>query len=256
MRSSSTSNLLLALMAGLIFAAPAIAQEQARNTTQSAQSREQTTTQAPSHNHTQASPDQTAMNDARLRQVPAGEKLKINGIIVRRNPDSIVIRDQNGMDVIVNLNNATKVTERKSNPFRRAKNYETTSLLRGLQIEAEGRGNSAGALVANKIKFTNDEYQVARSIESRVTPVEGRVTETEGRLTSAEQNAQRLSGQIDELGQVTTNLKGNIKEAQNTADQAIAGVNATNERISMLDDYEATQNTSVNFKVGSAVLSP
>ncbi|MFN7945392.1 MAG: OmpA family protein [Blastocatellia bacterium] len=271
MRSSRTINLLLALMAGFIFAAPAIAQEQDRNTTQSSQSRERTTTQNPSRNNDQnqagqnqsgqpgqmqTSQDQNSMNESRPKQVAAGQKQKVTGIIVKRNPDSIVIRDQNGMDVTVNLNNSTKVTERKSNPFRRAKNYETTSLLRGLQVEAEGRGDSSGALVADKIKFTNDEYQVARSIESRVTPVEGRVTETEGRLTSAEQNAQRMSGQIDELGQVTTNLKENIKAVQNTADQAMAGVNATNERISMLDDYEATQNTTVNFKVNSAVLSP
>jgi outer membrane protein OmpA-like peptidoglycan-associated protein len=189
-------------------------------------------------------------------RITPGQKQKITGVIVKRDPDSSIIRDQAGMEVTVNLNNTTRVTERKSNPFRRAKNYDTTALLRGLQIEAEGRGDNSGALNADKIKFTDDEFRVARSIETRVTPGEGRVTDAETRLTSAEQNAQRLSGQIDELGQATTGLKENINAVQNTANAAMAGVNATNERISMLDDYEARQNMAVNFKVGSAVLSP
>src|SRR5262249_7341907 len=45
------------------------------------------------------------------------------------------------------------------------------------------------------------------------------------------------------------------KAAQETADAAVAGVNATNERISALDDYEPQTVTAVNFRTGSAVLS-
>ncbi|HWQ34681.1 MAG TPA: OmpA family protein [Blastocatellia bacterium] len=254
MRSTRTINLLLALMTGVILMVPAVAQEENRSTTQTTgQSRDRVTTQSAQGQDQQ---NQTMNNEARTTRVASGQKQKFSGIIVKRNPDNIIIRDQSGADVTVNLTNSTKVTERKSNPFRRAKNYDTTALLRGLQVEVEGRGDNSGALNADKIKFTNDEYQVARSIESRVTPVEGRVTEAEGRLTAAEQNAQRLSGQIEELGQVTNTLKDNIKSVQNTAEAAMAGVNSTNERISMLDDYEAQQNTTVNFKVNSAVLSP
>ena len=38
--------------------------------------------------------------------------------------------------------------------------------------------------------------------------------------------------------------------------KAVAGVNATNERISALDDYTPMENTAVNFRTGSAVLLP
>ncbi len=37
---------------------------------------------------------------------------------------------------------------------------------------------------------------------------------------------------------------------------AVAGVNMTNERISALDDYTVQQSVNVNFRAGSAVLSP
>lgn len=162
------------------------------------------------------------------------------------------------------------MTERKGNPFRKAKVYPATALLRGLEVEVEGRGNDAGALVAEKIKFTDNDYGVARSIESRVTPVETRVTTTEGRvnmaenrITAAEQNAQRLSGQLEELAAVANTANGGAKAAQETADRAMseakaasAGVQATNDRISQIDNYEATKNVAVNFKVNSALLSP
>lgn len=196
-------------------------------------------------------------------RVEAGKKQKITGVIVRRDADAFVIRDQNGAETTINLTASTKVSEKKSNPFRGGKNYATTSLLRGLNIEVEGRGENSGALVAERIRFTQDSFIVANSIESRVTPVEGRVGDAEGRLSQAEQNAQRLSGQIDELVSVANTASGGAKAAQEAADKALAGVTTANERISSLastvsalDDYEASKSATINFKVASALLSP
>jgi outer membrane protein OmpA-like peptidoglycan-associated protein len=75
-------------------------------------------------------------------------------------------------------------------------------------------------------------------------------------MTAAEQNAQRMSGQIDELMAISNAAKGGAKAAQETADAAVAGVNATNQRITALDDYVVQSTSTVNFRVNSAVLSP
>ena len=85
--------------------------------------------------------------------------------------------------------------------------------------------------------------------------MEERATASEGRLTEVEQNAQKLSGQIDELAAVSNAARGGAKAAQATADAAVAGVNATNDRISALDDYTPQETTAVNFRVGSSVLN-
>ncbi|HKQ93909.1 MAG TPA: OmpA family protein [Blastocatellia bacterium] len=202
-------------------------------------------------------------------RIAAGQKQKISGVIVSREADNMIIRDLTGGEVTVTMTGSTKMTERKSNPFRQAKKYPATALLRGLEVEVEGRGNDAGALVAEKIKFTDEDFGVARSLESRVAPVETRVTTTEGRmdgaenrLTAAEQNAQRLSGQLEELSAVANTARGGAKAAQETADQALAAskansadIQATNDRISQIDNYEASKNVAVNFRVNSAVLS-
>jgi OmpA-OmpF porin, OOP family len=202
-------------------------------------------------------------------RVAAGQKQKIGGVVLSREVDKVVVRDINGSDVAVIVSGGTKIVEKKANPFRGARNYPVTALLRGLEVEIEGRGDSSGALVAEKIKFTNDDFGVARSLDTRVAPVETRVTSTEGRmdtaenrLTAAEQNAQRLSGQLEELSAVANTARGGAKAAQETADQALAAakaasadIQATNDRISQIDNYEARQNVAVNFKVNSAVLS-
>jgi outer membrane protein OmpA-like peptidoglycan-associated protein len=212
---------------------------------------------------------QDAGQSAQTVRVISGRKQKISGVVISREADKVVVRDINGGDVVVNVTGVTKITEKKANPFRSARTYPVTALLRGLEVDVEGRGDSSGVLVADKVKFTNDDYGVARSIESRVTPVETRVTTTEGRvdtaetrITAAEQNAQRLSGQLEELAAVANTARGGAKAAQETADQALAAskansadIQATNDRISQIDNYEARQNIAVNFRVNSAVLS-
>jgi outer membrane protein OmpA-like peptidoglycan-associated protein len=206
---------------------------------------------------------------AQPSRVAVGRKQKISGVVISREADKLTVRDINGSDVAVTVSGATRITEKKANPFRSAKNYPVTALLRGLEVEVEGRGDSSGVLVAEKIKFTDDDFGVARSLDSRVAPVETRVTSTEGRMdtaenrmTAAEQNAQRLSGQLEELAAVANTARGGAKAAQETADQALAAtkansadIQATNDRISQIDNYEAKQNITVNFKVNSAVLS-
>jgi outer membrane protein OmpA-like peptidoglycan-associated protein len=191
---------------------------------------------------------------AGARTIASGEKLKIKGVVTRRDPDTFTVRDNNGVDTIVRLDNSTSV-KAKGGFLRSGANYAQTQILRGLNLEVEGRGNGSGELVADKIRFNESDLRVARSVESRAAPLEERATNTESKLTQVEQNAQRLSGQLDELAAVANTAKGGAKAAQETADSAVAGVNATNERISALDDYVPQTVLAVNFKTGSAMLS-
>jgi len=191
----------------------------------------------------------------RARTVASGEKMKIKGVVVKRDADTFTVRDLTGNDTIVRLTDRTSV--KSSGGFLRSgTNYGSTNILRGLNLEVEGRGGSNGELVADRVRFSETDLRTARTVETRANPLEERATATEGRLSEVEQNAQKLSGQLDELAAVSNAARGGAKAAQETADQAVAGVNATNERISALDDYTPLENTAVNFRTGSAVLLP
>jgi outer membrane protein OmpA-like peptidoglycan-associated protein len=197
---------------------------------------------------------QDTTTTAGSRTVASGEKLKIKGVVTRRDADTFTVRDVNGVDTTVRLDNNTSV-KTKGGFLRGGSNYAQTQILRGLNLEVEGRGNGSGELVATKVRFNDSDLRVARAVESRAAPLEDRASNTETKLSQVEQNAQRLSGQLDELAAVANTAKGGARAAQETADSAVAGVTATNDRISALDDYVPQTVLAVNFKVGSSVLS-
>jgi len=188
------------------------------------------------------------------RTVASGQKMKIKGVVTRRDSDTFTVRDINGVDTVVRLSDQTSV-KTHGGFLRGGTNYGQTNILRGLNLEIEGRGNGSGELAAEKIRFNESDLRVARAVESRAAPLEERASNTETKLSQVEANAQRLSGQLDELAAVSNAARGGAKAAQATADAAVAGVNATNERISALDDYEPQTIAAVNFKSGSAMLS-
>lgn len=189
------------------------------------------------------------------RSVASGQKITLKGVVVRRDADTFTVRDLNGTDTVVRLTDRTSVKS-KGGFLRSGTNYGATNILRGLNLEVEGRGDSNGELIADKIRFNESDLRVARSVESRANPLEERASAAEGRLSEVEQNAQKLSGQLDELAAVSNAARGGAKAAQETADAAVSGVNATNERISALDDYVPQDSIGVNFRSGSAVLRP
>ena len=198
---------------------------------------------------------QSPTSSSNARTVTSGQKMKIKGVVTRRDADTFTVRDANNVDTVVRLTDRTSV-KTHGGFLRGGANYAQTSILRGLNLEVEGHGDSSGTLLADKIRFNESDMRTARAVESRATPLEERATNTETKLTQVEQNAQRLSGQLDELAAVANTAKGGAKAAQETADAAVTGVNETNERISALDDYVPQTTTSVTFKVNSAMLSP
>jgi len=187
--------------------------------------------------------------DQQVRSLANGQKYKIQGTVLSRESDStFVIRDTTGNDTRVMIAPNASV---KTNGgfFGGGDRIAANQIVRGLYLTAEGRGDGTGNLAATKIRFDKDDFRTAQSIETRVAPAEER-------LTAAEENARRVSGQIDELMAISNAARGGAKAAQETADAAVAGVNATNQRISSLDDYVVQSTATVNFKVNSAVLSP
>src|SRR5258705_15242 len=103
------------------------------------------------------------------RTVTSGEKMKIKGVVVRRDADTFLIRDANGVNTTVRLTDATSV---KTNGrfLRGGTKYGQTTILRGLNLEVEGRGGSSGELVAEKVRFNDSDLRVPRSVESRAAP--------------------------------------------------------------------------------------
>ena len=97
-------------------------------------------------------------------QVASGQKMKLQGTIIKRDNDTFTLTDAAGAEVTVHFAGNTKIEEKKSNPFRGSKKYSSADVVRGLFVEVEGRGDASGGIVADRIKFSSDSQRVAVSI--------------------------------------------------------------------------------------------
>src|SRR3954447_2555489 len=113
--------------------------------------------------------------------VPNGSKMKFKGVVIDRDADSFTIRDRNRTDYRVLITDRTSV-KTHGGFLRSGKSYPVTDILRGLIVEVEGRGDSQGQLVADKIRFNESDMRAAVTADTRVSPVEA--------------NQERMSGQM------------------------------------------------------------
>lgn len=162
-----------------------------------------------------------------IQSIPNGAKMKFKGVVIAREGETFRIRDRNRTDYQVLITDRTSV-KTHGGFLRSGKKYPVTDILRGLIVEVEGRGDSQGQLVADKIRFDESDMRAAITSDTRVTPVE--------------ENQARMAGQMDELYAVAAEARGEAA--------------AANERITALDDYEVQETVAVTFRVNSAVLSP
>lgn len=171
--------------------------------------------------------NQTPNPASSVRSVPSGAKMKFQGVVIDRNADTFTIRDRTRSDYQVRITDDTSV-KTTGGFLHGGKKYPVTDLLRGLIVEVEGRGDTQGELVAEKIRFRESDMRSAVTSDTRVTPVE--------------ENQKKIAGQIDELYAV--------------AQEARQQVAQVNERVTALDDYDVQENIAVTFRVNSAVLLP
>jgi outer membrane protein OmpA-like peptidoglycan-associated protein len=191
---------------------------------------------------------QDAGSTVQVRSVPNGQRMeKFKGVVVKRNADSFNMRDPSGSgpDTVVLLTPSTEVKSHKKGLLRGSKEYAVTNILRGLRLEVDGTGNAEGQLVADKIRFDEQDLRAAQALQ--VT--DQLAQENERRVAAAEENARKLAGQIEE----NTAL---AQAAQARADEAMKSAMRANDRINGLDDYDTVRTLTVLFRPGSAFLLP
>src|ERR1044072_6007343 len=166
--------------------------------------------------------------NTRTTTVVSGQKSKLRGAVVSRTDNSFVVQDDvSGAQTTVVVNDRTSI-KTKGGFLSSGTRYTPSNITRGLHVEVEGRGDGTN-LVADKIRFTDTDLRTARTLEANIVPVEGRVGTAEGRIGEVEQNAQRMSGQLDELAAVSNAAAGGAVAAQEQAGRAGNGRHGGNE---------------------------
>ena len=106
----------------------------------------------------------------KARQLSQGESAKVSGLILSRDGELIRVHDKkSGELVVVRIDDSTKVERNKYKfPFYRHVDMDVTALLPGLNIEAEGVGNSVGQLDARRVWFSPDDFAIEVAEEQQI----------------------------------------------------------------------------------------
>lgn len=199
-------------------------------------------------------------------RVPLGRDVKVEGVIVSRSADGFVLRAHNGMEYQVTLGPGTQLKEAKKNPFRQAERYAFNDLALGLNARVEGRGDTAGSVLADTVRFTQNELKIARTITSSTEPIDRELKETQGQLDATREElaltnerlstrADQLENQVEELDAAYDVVRQESRGAQRTADHALAKATAVDQRLSELDNYAEIESRAVNFGFNSFELT-
>jgi OmpA-OmpF porin, OOP family len=183
-------------------------------------------------------------------QVPQGEKRKVQGVVSFRSGDSFKVREPGGAETTVLLTSDTDVTSH-TRGLKGKKDYPVTYIMRGLRLQAQGKGDAEGNLVAEWVRFDEQDLRAAQALEQTNELAE----ENLARIKETEENARRMMGQIEENTALAKDARERADRAQAQADAAYKAAALANNRINGLDDYEQLRSIPVLFKVNSSVLN-
>jgi outer membrane protein OmpA-like peptidoglycan-associated protein len=189
--------------------------------------------------------------------VPQGQKLKVQGVVGVRNNDSFTVRDPAGNETSVLLTGSTDVTSH-ARGLRGKKDYPVTYIMRGLRLQAQGTGDADGNLVAEWVRFDEQDLRSAQALEQTDELAEqnkARLAAAEEAARVAQENAERMAGQIAENTALANDARAKAEAAQAQADAAFKDAALANNRINGLDDYEAVRTIPVLFKVNSSIIN-
>lgn len=196
------------------------------------------------------------------RTFTAGQQTKVQGVVISRDGQTIKLRGDDDSVGTIDITNDTKI-QLKHGIFSRKSAMNTDSLVPGLRVEAQGKGNEKGELVADRVIFDPNSMKASRQIDTRVSPLEARTGGLEGRAGQLEGRAGQLENRAGQMenrqGQLETQEKQTqqqVGQVKTTADQANQGVSDVNQRVSNLDQYQQKYKETVYFKLNSSALTP
>jgi OOP family OmpA-OmpF porin len=172
--------------------------------------------------------------------VTTGEKVKLEGVVVSRQRDSLTMRTSDSAEVVILLTDFTKVGI--PNGLLSRKQVPSSDITPGLWIKVQGVGNSPGHVLALVISFSGNDLKTARAIQAGLVPLG---TEVQANRQQIETNARNIQAN-------QTQTQVNQQGIQNNQQQ----VQKLDERFAELNDYDVKYSASVYFPVGAASLSP
>lgn len=173
-------------------------------------------------------------------KVNRGQKIKIEGVVVSRQGEILTMRTGDSENIDVAFTDYTRVVTGEG--LLGKKRMPVSDLVPGLWIKVQGVGDSPGHVLAESVSFSTKDLRTAHAIQGGLTPLDTEVQANQRQIQTNAQNIQATQQQV-QTGQ---------RQIQTNQQQ----IGEANQRLSELTEYDVKYTASINFPVGSAILSP
>ena len=177
------------------------------------------------------------------------ETVKIEGIIVGRSGDEIIVRFGSGAELAFQLTDNTLVSQVGGLFNARRKQLAMSALIPGLKVKAEGVYNEQRQVLATKINFTGDDLEDAQKVQAGMHETK----------MQAQQNKEELERQNAELlaqKEALEKQQAQLIEQQKQVEANKAAIAASTARFGQLDDYYIWDEVTVYFGNGQVKVDP
>ena len=177
------------------------------------------------------------------------EAVKIEGVIVGRSGDEVIVRFGSGAELAFMLTDNTQVSQVGGLFNARRKQLAMAALIPGLKVKAEGVYNEQRQVLATKINFKGDDLEDAQKIQAGMheTKMQAQTNKEELEKQNAELLAQK---------EALEKQNAQLIEQQEQVEANKAAIAANTARFGQLDDYYIWDEVTVLFGNGKVKVDP
>jgi outer membrane protein OmpA-like peptidoglycan-associated protein len=170
------------------------------------------------------------------------ETTKVEGVIVGRSGNIIIVEYLQGAELAFILDDSTKVSQSGGIFKARRTDKSMAALIPGLKVKVEGTYNGSHQIIATSVKFKGDDLEQAQIAEASNRESRKQLEEHKAEL---ERQAAALKEQNEQL---------QLQQAQ--LDEHKAQIDAAVARFGQLDDYYIFDELTVYFANGKVKVDP
>ena len=182
-----------------------------------------------------------------LTSLAIAENVKIDGLIVGRSGDEMIVKFGSGAELTFQLTDDTKVTQVGGLFKAQRQQKSMAALIPGLKVQVEGTYNEQRQVIATSVKFNGDDLEQAESAQAAVYQTKMQAQANQEELEK--QNAE-LKAQNDALQQ----QQAQVTEQQAKIAANKANIEANTARFGQFDDYYILDEVTVYFANGQVTV--
>jgi outer membrane protein OmpA-like peptidoglycan-associated protein len=184
-----------------------------------------------------------------LNSPALAETVKIEGFIVGRSGDEIIVKFGSGAELAFQLTDRTKVSDIGELHTPRRKQLAMAALIPGLKVKIEGVYSETRQVLATSIKFKGGDLEDAKKIQAGMHELK----------VQTEQHQEELDRQNAELQvqkEALAKQQADLIEQQKQVEANQSAIAANTARFGQLDDYYIWGELTVYFGNGQVKVDP